>query len=94
MAETTSVTDRIRARLQPLAPHFIAIEDLSAKHAGHSGAQSGGGHYNLHIVAGCFAGKTSVARHRMIYTALADMMDSEIHALSIHAQECACPLNE
>lgn len=89
MAETTPVADRIRARLQHLDPDFIAIEDLGANHVGHSGAQNGGGHYNLHIVSGCFAGKPLVARHRMIYTALADLMHNEIHALAIHAEDSA-----
>ena len=59
--------------------------DDSAKHAGHAGAASGGGHYQLTIVSKQFAGKPQVARHRLIYQALGDMMQRQIHALSITA---------
>jgi BolA family transcriptional regulator, general stress-responsive regulator len=80
-----STAERIREKLQALAPLRLEIEDESARHAGHAGAQSGGGHYQLLIVASGFAGKNKVARHRMIYSALGDMMQKDIHALSIQA---------
>ncbi|AWI74553.1 BolA family transcriptional regulator [Parazoarcus communis] len=81
-----SVPDRIRARLAAFEPSLIEVEDDSHLHAGHAGARSGGGHYNLHIVSDEFVGKNTVARHRMIYAALGEMMKSEIHALAICAQ--------
>lgn len=81
----SSVIDRIRERLAPLAPTLIEIGDDSALHAGHAGAR-GGGHFRLHIVADAFAGKNTVARHRLIYAALGDMMTHDIHALAIRAQ--------
>jgi BolA protein len=62
-----------------------AIIDDSHKHAGHEGARSGGGHYTMHIVSAQFAGKPTLARHRMIYSALGDMMKHDIHALNIKA---------
>lgn len=80
-----STAERIREKLQALAPQRLEIEDESAQHAGHAGAQSGGGHYQLLIVSPAFAGKTKVARHRLVYAALGDMMHKEIHALSIQA---------
>ncbi len=80
-----SVVDRIEARLEPLQPQHVAIRDDSALHAGHVGAREGGGHYYLHIVSAAFEGKSTVARHRMIYNALGDMMKTEIHALAIRA---------
>lgn len=80
-----STAERIREKLQALAPQRLEIEDESARHAGHAGAQSGGGHYQLLIVSSAFAGKTKVARHRLVYAALGDMMHKEIHALSIQA---------
>ena len=80
-----STAERIREKLQALAPQRLEIEDESARHAGHAGAQSGGGHYQLLIVSPAFAGKTKVARHRLVYAALGDMMHKEIHALSIQA---------
>lgn len=81
-----NVIDRMQQRLGSLQPLSVQIGDDSAFHAGHAGARSGGGHYNLHIVSAAFAGKNTVARHRMIYAALDDMMKGEIHALAIRAQ--------
>lgn len=77
--------DRIRERLAALQPTLLELEDDSHLHAGHAGARAGGGHYRLHIVSSQFAGKNTVARHRMIYSALGEMMTHEIHALNIRA---------
>ncbi|WP_408003425.1 BolA family protein [Pseudothauera rhizosphaerae] len=90
-----SVVERIRSRLQEtLAPSFIDVGDDSALHAGHAGARSGGGHYRLEIVAEAFAGKNTVARHRMIYAALGEMMGGDIHALAIRARTAAEAANQ
>jgi BolA protein len=75
----------IRSRLAPLDPLHVEIIDESHKHAGHAGARDGGGHYVLRIVSARFAGKNTVARHRMIYSALGELMKREIHALTIQA---------
>lgn len=75
----------MQQRLSGLQPESLDIIDDSAKHAGHAGAASGGGHYQLTIVSKQFAGKPQVARHRLIYQALGDMMQRQIHALSITA---------
>ena len=76
----------LRARLtEALAPTEIEIIDESARHAGHAGAASGGGHYILRIVSAAFTGKKPLERHRLVYDAVGDMMHSEIHALSIQA---------
>ena len=80
-----SVQDAIRDRLAALEPESIAIEDESAQHAGHEGARGGGGHYRLTLVSPRFAGQPLQARHRMIYQALGPLMNTEIHALAIHA---------
>ena len=85
MTESDRVA-RIREHLQQaLEPQSLEIVDDSAAHAGHVGAQSGGGHFNVSITAAAFAGKTPIQRHRMVYDALGSMMDREIHALSIKA---------
>ena len=65
----------------------IMITDESHLHAGHAGAQSGKGHFALEIVASEFAGRGAVHRHRMVYSALGDLMQSDIHALRINARE-------
>ncbi len=67
-----------------LAPLSINVRDDSAQHAGHAGA-SAGGHYTVTIVATAFSGKARVARHRLVYDALADVMQRGIHALAIMA---------
>lgn len=77
--------EAIQAHLSTLEPISIEIIDESAKHAGHAGARDGGGHYIVHIVSARFTGENTVARHRMIYSALGEMMKREIHALKIHA---------
>ena len=76
----------IKERLErELAPEQIDITDESHLHAGHAGAASGGGHFNVTIISNQFAGKTTIERHRMVYLAVDDLMRTEIHALSIKA---------
>jgi BolA family transcriptional regulator, general stress-responsive regulator len=80
-----SVAQTIRDRLAVLEAESLELYDDSHEHAGHAGARDGGGHYQLFIVSRKFAGQSAVARHRMIYDALADMMQRQIHALAIKA---------
>jgi BolA family transcriptional regulator, general stress-responsive regulator len=76
---------KMRELLEALEPMALDIVDDSALHAGHEGAKSGGGHYRLSIVSPRFAGENTVARHRLIYGALAPLMQRDIHALAIAA---------
>lgn len=81
-------TDRmalIEQRLQALAPVELRVEDESHLHAGHAGARGGAGHYRVHIVAECFRGKPPLARHRLVYDRLTDLIPHAVHALAIHA---------
>ena len=79
--------EKLRSRLQEaLAPEELEIIDETAKHAGHAGAASGGGHYLLHIVADAFEGKSPIQRHRLVFDAVGDMMHTDIHALSSQAK--------
>ncbi|MBA3582225.1 MAG: BolA family transcriptional regulator [Gammaproteobacteria bacterium] len=76
----------IRERLsQTFQPQQLDIVDDSAAHAGHEGAKHGG-HFNVYIVSDAFDGKNPIQRHRMVYHALNDLMQGEIHALSIQAK--------
>lgn len=68
------------------SPQEILVKDQSHLHAGHAGAQEGKGHYEVRIVASAFTGKSRLERHRLVYAALGDMMDAEIHALKIIAE--------
>ena len=76
--------ERIRARLiDALAPSELVIEDESHKHAGHAGARDGRGHFRVRIVAAAFSGQPLLARHRRVYAALGQMMQTDIHALAL-----------
>lgn len=76
----------IRERLsRALSPVTLEITDESHKHIGHAGAKGGGGHFRVLVVADGFAGKTLLERHRLVYDALGDAMQHEVHALSIKA---------
>ncbi|HVY05466.1 MAG TPA: BolA family protein [Burkholderiales bacterium] len=79
------VEEKIRERLSALAPDSLEVFDDSRDHEGHAGAKAGGGHYEIVMVSGQFAGKSAVARHRLIYAALSDLMPGSIHALAIRA---------
>jgi len=81
----TDTVSEMKRRLAVLEPEHIEIVDESALHAGHAGARSGGGHYQLTLIAAAFTGQDSMARHRAIYQALGDLMSTRIHALSITA---------
>ena len=81
-----STVELIRQRLASLAPLSLEVFDDSHEHAGHAGAlESGGGHFQVFIVSDSFDGKNKVARHRMIYQAVSDLMPGKIHALAIQA---------
>jgi len=70
----------LRGRFQPA---HLEIRDDSAAHAGHAGAASGGGHFEVLIVSAAFEGKTLLDRHRMVNEALREMIGREIHALGL-----------
>ena len=76
--------DALRVRLAGLSPLRVVLFDDSAKHAGHAGAR-GGAHYRLTIVSPQFSGKSTLARHRLVYAALGELMHERIHALCIEA---------
>jgi BolA family transcriptional regulator, general stress-responsive regulator len=81
------VADAIRQRLTAaLAPSRLDLADESAHHAGHAGARpEGESHFRVLIVAAAFAGKSPIERQRMVFAALGDLMQTDIHALSITA---------
>jgi BolA protein len=79
--------EQIRSRLQSaLAPTRLEVIDESHKHIGHEGARDGRGHFAVSIVSAAFAGDAPLARHRRVYAALGELMQTDIHALSIQAR--------
>lgn len=86
---SATIAAALQDRLASLHPQSLEIIDESSLHAGHAGAGNGG-HYRVVIRATVFAGKNTLARHRLIYDAAGDLMQGAIHALSIDA---AAPAN-
>ena len=82
----TSREQRLRERLESrFAPTSLTIRDESHLHAGHAGAAGGQSHFRVTIVAEAFRGVSPVARHRLVYAAVDDMLKTDIHALAIEA---------
>jgi len=78
--------DKIRQAIETaLNPESLDIVDQSHRHAGHAGARDGRGHFDVHIVSSAFTGKLPLARHRMVFAAVGNLMETDIHALSIKA---------
>ena len=77
--------EMIRERMEKaFSPSSLEIIDDSHMHAGHASA-GGAGHFTVKITAEAFAGKMPLQRHKMVFSAVDDMMPDEIHALSIEA---------
>jgi BolA protein len=77
---------QIRSRLEAaFTPDMLDVVDESHRHAGHTGAKDGRGHFLVRIVSGRFEGVKPLARHRMVYAALGSLMQTDIHALSLEA---------
>jgi BolA protein len=83
---TEALERELRSRL---APTVLEVIDESAAHAGHMGANAEGfgTHFRVRIASPAFAGKSRVARHRLVYDALQNFMDQGLHALAIEIVE-------
>lgn len=83
MSVVESIRDKLTATLSPI---HVELVDESALHAGHAGARpEGESHFRLIVVSDRFKGHGRLERQRMIYQALDELMQSDIHALSIKA---------
>lgn len=74
------IEEALREKLQPIS---LQIKDDSAKHAGHVGARSGKGHFQVEISSSLFKGKSLIEQHRMVNEALRELLETEIHALQL-----------
>ncbi len=91
---TSERIDRMTAVLNTrLNPSALNIIDESAQHAGHAGARDGRGHFKLSICTAQFDGLNTLQRHRLVYDVLGDMMQTDIHALSINVIDSDSTLN-
>lgn len=76
----------IKARLEAaLSPESLQVDDESHLHVGHEGAKSGLGHFRVLVVSDKFQGQSPIKRHRVVYQAMGDLMQTDIHALTIEA---------
>jgi BolA protein len=82
MSIAADIEARLRADLTPLS---LSIRDDSADHAGHAGAREGG-HFHVSVVSDRFTDLQRLARHRLVYHSLSDLMQRGIHALAIDAR--------
>jgi BolA protein len=90
LAPVLPTTAAIEARLQSvLQPTALQVVDESADHAGHAGAnaEGAGTHFRVRVASPLFAGKSRVARHRLVYDALQNFIDQGLHALAIEIIE-------
>lgn len=79
--------DEIRRRLAAaLAPTVLDVRDDSDQHTGHVGARDGRGHFHVAIVSQAFVGHSLLQRQRMVFAAVGDLMQTDIHALGIEAK--------
>jgi BolA protein len=81
----TVTADQIQGCLQQaLQPAQLVVQDDSHLHAGHAGAKEGR-HFSVRVVSHRFSGMPRLARHRLVYDALSQLMSQGIHALAIEA---------
>jgi BolA protein len=83
---TVERVERIRTLLESaFSPEALDVEDEGHLHVGHEGARGGLGHFRVMLVCEDFAGVPMLKRHRAVYAALGEMMQTDIHALAIDA---------
>ena len=86
MSAGTARVEKIRSQLAGSLPATaVELIDDSHRHVGHAGARDGRGHFRLRIVSAAFAGLRPLQRHQLVYRSLGELMQTDIHALSITA---------
>ncbi len=75
--------EQLQSRLQNALNAQVKVTDDSHRHVGHAGAKSGGKHFSVTVISAKFEGLPTLAQHRLVYDALSDWMNKEIHALAI-----------
>ena len=83
MIDNSRRIELMEIALQSLNPTHLEVIDESYKHIGHEGAKTGLGHFKVIIASPQFEGNNRITNHKAIYTALGNLMHTDIHALSI-----------
>jgi BolA protein len=78
-----SVQETIERKLrESLRPRELEVVNESGMHDVPPGSES---HFKVTVVTEAFEGLSLVARHRAVYSALAEELAGPVHALAIHA---------
>ncbi len=77
------IEQRLRTAFQP---SLLEVTDEGHLHIGHAGARDGRGHFRVRIDSPHFQGLSRIARHRLVYEALGDLLETDIHAIAIDAR--------
>ena len=73
----------MKSKLQKdLNLHHFEVKDFTGRHLNHN-LHDGGFHLEAVIVSEDFQNNSLVARHKMVYQSLGNLMKHEIHALSM-----------
>ncbi|MEI6063407.1 MAG: BolA family protein [Pseudanabaena sp. ELA748] len=83
MDAIATIKDTLQAKIGATIVEIIDRSEQHKHHKGRMNAPVGSGHYDAIVVADGFVGKTMMQQHRMVYEALADQMQTSIHALSL-----------
>ncbi|MES2097429.1 MAG: BolA family protein [Pseudomonadota bacterium] len=88
ISATTPLAPEITDRLTTaLGPSQLEVINDSHHHAGHTGDDgTGESHWTVVVESAAFVGLNRVARQRLVNNALADLLSTRIHALSIRAR--------
>lgn len=76
-----SMERKLREALDPVRLEIVNQSHLHASHASSPG--TGESHFNVTVVSPLFEGKNRVARHKLVYSVLADELAGPVHALSL-----------
>ena len=83
MTKLTPIKNTMESKLQEaLDLNHFEVKDFTGRHLNHN-LHDGGFHLEAVIVSEDFQNKSLVARHKMVYQSLGDLMKHEIHALSM-----------
>jgi len=80
-----SIASTIREKLQQVfEPVRLEVVNESELHAGHRNSPgTGESHFRVLLVSPAFAGKSRLARHRLVNEVLAAELKGKIHALAL-----------
>jgi BolA family transcriptional regulator, general stress-responsive regulator len=79
---SAQIDQALRHALQTSA---VQVRDDSHLHAGHAGAKEGR-HFHVQVISAQFEALSRVQRHRLVYSAVQDLIAQGIHALAIEAK--------